>query len=143
MTINQISVFLENKPGTLYALTEILAKNRISMRTLSLADTADFGIARIITEDADKAADILRNNEYIVKITPVLVLEIPDESGSLNKILKLLGENNLNIEYMYGFTGCKTNSAYMIMRATSVPATEAVLEKAGIHLVGTGELGEL
>jgi len=73
----------------------------------------------------------------------VLALEIPDEAGSLNNILKLLGESRSNVEYMYGFTGRKTNSAYMIMRATDVPATESVLEEAGIRLVGTGELKNL
>ncbi|MFA6857298.1 MAG: ACT domain-containing protein [Treponema sp.] len=140
MTINQISVFLENKPGTLSGLTETLAENNINMRAMSLADTSDFGIARIIADDADKTAVLLRKNEYVVKVTPVLALEIPDEAGSLNRILKLLGTKGCNVEYMYGFTGRKTNSAYMIMRATDVSEAEKLLEKSGIHLVGTIEL---
>src|SRR5574344_122682 len=131
MTIDQISVFLENKPGTLAELTETLAQNKINMRALSLADTADFGIARIIVDDPDAVAKILSASDYIVKVNAVLALEIPDEAGSLNKILKLLGENGRNVEYMYGFTGRNTNSAYMIMRATDVGKTEEVLAKAG------------
>ena len=143
MTIDQISVFLENKPGTLAELTETIARNKINMRAMSLADTADFGIARIIVDDSKAVAEMLRSSDYIVKVNSVLALEIPDESGSLNKILKLLGENGRNIEYMYGFTGRKTNSAYMIMRATNVPATEEVLAKAGIKLIGEKDLSQL
>lgn len=143
MTINQISVFLENKPGTLSGLTETLAENKINMRALSLADTSDFGIARIIVDNAGEAAELLRKNEYVVKVTPVLALEIPDEAGSLNGILKLLAAKGCNVEYMYGFTGCRTNSACMILRATDIPATEKVLAEAGVRLVGSGELGEL
>jgi hypothetical protein len=140
MTINQISVFLENKPGTLSGLTETLAENNINMRAMSLADTSDFGIARIIVDNADETAALLRKNEYVAKVTPVLALEIPDQAGSLNRILKLLGTKGCNVEYMYGFTGRKTNSAYMIMRATDVSEAEKLLEKSGIHLVGTLEL---
>ena len=143
MTINQISVFLENKPGTLSGLTETLAENNINMRAMSLADTSDFGIARIIADNAEETAALLRKNEYVVKVTPVLALEIPDEAGSLNRILKLLGMNGCNVEYMYGFTGRRTNSACMILRATDVPATEKVLADAGVRLVCSSDLSEL
>ena len=140
MTINQISIFLENKPESLSELTDVLAKNNINMRALSLADTSDFGIARIITDDCDAAAEILKANDYIVKITGVIALEIPDEAGSLNKILKLLASNGRNIEYMYGFTGRKTNSACMIIRCTNIQKTEEILETNGIHTISQEEL---
>lgn len=143
MTVNQISIFLENKPGTLAELTETLAQKRINMRAMSLADTADFGIARIIVDDSKTVAEILRESDYIVKVNPVLALEIPDEAGSLNKILKLLGENGRNVEYMYGFTGRKTNSAYMILRSTNIPSAEEVLTNAGVHLLGEQELAKI
>jgi hypothetical protein len=113
------------------------------MRALSLADTSDFGIARIIADDADEAAALLRKNEYVVKVTPVLALEIPDEAGSLNRILKLLGTKGCNVEYMYGFTGRRTNTACMILRATDVPATERVLAESGVRLVCSSDLSEL
>ncbi len=140
MTVNQISIFLENKPESLSQLTDTLAKNNINMRALSLADTSDFGIARIITDDSANAEEILKQNDYIVKTTGVIALEIPDEAGSLNKILKLLAENGRNIEYMYGFTGRKTNSACMIIRCTNMQKTEEILESNGIHTISQEEL---
>ena len=90
MTVKQLSIFLENKPETLATLTDILAKNKINMRALMLADTSDFGIARIITDEPEQAAEILRKEDYVVNVTGVIAIEIPDESGSLNKILKIL-----------------------------------------------------
>ena len=105
MTVKQISIFLENRPESLMELTDILAKRNINMRALCLADTNDFGIARIIVDDPENVANILKEEEYIVKASNVIALEIPDETGSLNKILKILGENGRNVEYMYGFTG--------------------------------------
>ena len=140
MTVNQISIFLENKPESLSELTDVLAKNNVNMRALSLADTSDFGIARIITDDCAAAEEILKNNDYIVKTTGVIAIEIPDEAGSLNKILKLLAENGRNIEYMYGFTGRKTNSACMIIRCTNMQKTEEILESNGIHTISQEEL---
>ncbi len=143
MTINQISIFLENKPESLSELTDVLAKNNINMRAISLADTSDFGIARIITDDCDKVSQILKDNDYIVKITGVIAIEIPDEAGSLNNILKLLAQNGRNVEYMYGFTGRKTNSACMILRTTDIPKTIEILQNAKIHLISQEELKEI
>ncbi|MBP5450885.1 MAG: amino acid-binding protein [Treponema sp.] len=143
MTIKQISIFLENRPESLMELTDVLAKNKINMRALCLADTNDFGIARIIVDDPEKVDAILKEEDYIVKATNVIALEIPDESGSLNKILKVLGENGRNVEYMYGFTGRKTNSAFMVVRTTDVPKTEQVLETNGIRMLNQEELKEV
>ena len=140
MTIQQVSIFLENKPETLSELTDVLAKNNINMRALSLADASDFGIARIIVDNPDEVAEVLKANDYIVKSTKVIAIEIPDESGSLNKILKLLAENGRNLEYMYGFTGKKTNTACMIIRCTDNDATVEILQKAKIHLINQEEL---
>lgn len=143
MTVNQISIFIENKPESLSELTDILAKNKVNMRALMLADTADFGVARIIADDANAVAEILKKNDFIVNVTGVIAIEIPDEAGSLNKILKLLGENGRNVEYMYGFTGRKTNTACMILRCTDIPKTEEILEKAGIHTISESELKDI
>ncbi len=140
MTIQQVSIFLENKPETLSELTDVLAKNNINMRALSLADASDFGIARIIVDNPDEVAEVLKANDYIVKSTKVIAIEIPDESGSLNKILKLLAKNGRNLEYMYGFTGKKTNTACMIIRCTDNDATVEILQKANIHLINQEEL---
>ncbi|MBP5443109.1 MAG: amino acid-binding protein [Treponema sp.] len=143
MTVKQISIFLENRPESLMELTEILAKRNINMRALCLADTNDFGIARIIVDDPENVANILKEEEYIVKASNVIALEIPDETGSLNKILKILGENGRNVEYMYGFTGRKTNCAFMVLRCTDIPKTEQVLESAGIRMLNQSELREI
>jgi len=143
MTIKQISIFLENRKNALSELTEALAINQINMRAISLADTSDFGIARIIVDNPEEVAAALEKNEYLVKITAVIAIEIPDEAGSLNKILKLLADNERNVEYMYGFTGKKTNSAYMIIRCTDVPKTESILEGAKIRTISQEELKEI
>ena len=143
MTIKQISIFIENRPESLLELTEVLAKHNINMRALSLADTNDFGIARIIVDSPDSVAEMLTKEGYIVKATNVIALEIPDNSGSLNSILRILGENGRNVEYMYGFTGRKSNSAFMILRSTDVPTTEKVLENNGIRMVSEDGLKEI
>ncbi len=140
MTVKQISIFLENRPESLMELTDILAKRNINMRALCLADTNDFGIARIIVDDPENVANILKEEEYIVKASNVIALEIPDETGSLNKILKILGENGRNVEYMYGFTGRKTNCAFMVLRCTDIPKTEQVLDSNGIRMLNQEEL---
>ena len=143
MTIEQISIFIENRKNALAEFTNVLATHNINMRAMSLADTSDFGIARIIVDDAAAVQGALERSHYIVKVTPVIAIEIPDEAGSLNKILKILADNVSNVEDMYGFTGRKTNTAYMIIRCTDVAATETVCEENGIRMIGQNELSEI
>ena len=140
MTIKQISIFIENRRNALSELTNVLATHNINIRALCLADSSDFGIARLIVDNSEQVQAALERSHYIVKVTPVIAIEIPDESGSLNKILKVLADNGRNVEYMYGFTGRKTNSAYMIIRCTDIPETEKVLDKAGIRMMDQNEL---
>ena len=127
MTIKQISIFIENKPETLSELTDVLAKNNVNMRAIMLADTSDFGIVRLIVDNPDETAKLLEQNDYVIKANGVIAIQIPDEAGSLNSILKLLGQNGRNVEYMYGFTCSKRNTACMILRCSDVSATEKVL----------------
>lgn len=143
MEIKQISVFLENTPNSLAKLTETLAQNKINIRALSLADSTDFGIARMIVDNPAATKETLKTNDFVVNITPVLLVKIPDVTGSLNTILALLSKNGRNVEYMYGFTGKKSNSAYMILRCTDNIKTESILKDAGIHLVSAEELDEI
>ena len=143
MTINQISIFIENRKNALSELTNVLATHNINIRAISLADTNDFGIARIIVENVDQVMGALERSHYIVKSTPVIAVEIPDEAGSLNKILKILADNGRNGEYMYGFTGRKSGSAYMIIRCTDVPETEKVCDQNGIRMIGQDELANI
>ena len=130
MTVKQISVFLENKPGKLADFTDILSANKIDMRALSLADAADFGIARILVDDVYNASTVLKDAGYIFSITKVLAVEMPDEPGALSGIIRILGDNGINLEYMYAFTAPKKNSAYMILR---VADNEAAIEALGRH----------
>jgi len=143
MAIKQVSIFLENKQGTLVKITQAFADLKINLKAMSLADSTDFGIARIIVDNPDEIVLNLQKKDYIAKINEVIAIEIPDETGSLNSILKLLAEYERNVEYMYGFTGKKTNSAYMIIRTTDVEKAEEVLSKGGIKTLTQENLSEI
>ena len=144
MNIKQISVFLENKPGSLYGMTSVLAQNQIDMRAFSLAETSDFGIARIIVDNVYKAATVLKDADYVHTITKVLGVMIPDAPGGLNKVLTLLGETGANVEYMYAFLGGKdSNHAYMIFRVEDVKAAAAGLAAKGIKVVDQDHIAAL
>ena len=140
MTVKQISIFLENKPGKLLALTQVLRQNQIDMRALSLAEAEDFGIARLIVDDSYKTACVLREAGYILSITPVLAAAIPDQAGSLCAILEQLEAHSVNLEYTYAFTGRQANSAYIILRVDQPEKAAEILAGAGIHLVSQSEL---
>ena len=129
MTLNQISVFLENRPGQLDILTDCLAKNKINMRALSLAETAEFGIVRIIVDDIQAASALLAKEGFIHTVTKVLGVAIPDEPGGLNQVLHVLSEEGINVEYMYAFLGRKDAvHAYMIFHVQDVDAAVTALE---------------
>ncbi len=144
MTVNQISVFLENKPGTLTAMTGLLAENGIDMRALSLAETNDFGIVRIIVDDVYKATTVLKDGGFIHQLTPVLAVLIPDEPGGLHKVLEVLREAAVNVEYMYAFLGGDdVNHAYMIFRVQDVKKAGAALAAKGVKLVNQDSISEI
>lgn len=110
MSVKQLSVFLENRPGALYGMTGILSQNKIDMRALSVAETRDFGILRIIVDDPYKTATVLKDAGYVYNITPVLGVAIPDVPGGLNKVLQVLTDARINVEYMYAFLGGQDRS---------------------------------
>ena len=143
MSIRQISVFLENRPGKLYELTGLLARHGIDMRALSIAEATDFGIARIIASDAQKCALALREGQFIAQFSDVLAFAVPDEPGGLHHLLGEFNAAQVNIEYMYAFLGGKENSAYMIFRVTDVKAAALALNTAKVRLVEQEELSEL
>ena len=143
MTVRQISIFLENKPGKLLALTQVLRQNQIDMRALSLAEAEDFGLARLIVDDSYKTACVLREAGYILSTTPVLAAAIPDQAGSLCAILEQLEAHSVNLEYTYAFTGRQANSAYIILRVDQPEKAAEILAAAGIHLVSQSELCDL
>ena len=133
MSIKQISVFVENKPGAMSAMTAVLAENNIDMRALSLAETADFGIVRIIVENVYTATTVLKDAGYIHSVTSVLGVRIPNVPGGVNKVLNILTEADVNVEYMYAFLGKKEkNHAYMIFRVQDDASATAALMAQGI-----------
>ncbi|MGX8716356.1 MAG: ACT domain-containing protein, partial [Lachnospiraceae bacterium] len=103
MSIKQISVFLENKPGQLKKMTSVLAAHEIDMRALSVAETKDFGIARLVVDDVLEAVNVLKEADFIAKLTPVLAIAIDDKAGGLDKLLNYFTDADVNIEYMYAF----------------------------------------
>ncbi len=135
MSFRQISVFLENRPGALLEMTETLYTNSIDMRAFSLAETSDFGIARIIVDDVEKTAAILREAGYILSITPVIAVEVPNEPGGLRRTLRTLSEVNVNVEYMYAFIGSDPAVAMMVFRVADIEKAVTALESAGIREV--------
>ena len=130
MSVNQVSVFLENKPGTLNKLTEVLATNKINIRALSLAETSEFGIVRMIVNDVFEAVNVLKENNFVAILTPVLAYAIADEAGYLNALLNNFSDAQVNIEYMYAFAG--RTRAYMIFRVNDTKKAEALLNSNGL-----------
>lgn len=144
MNIKQISVFLENKPGALYAMTGVLAQNQVDLRALSVAETKDFGIVRMIADDVYKATTVLKEAGYIHSITPVLGVAIDDVPGGLNRVLQVLTDARVNVEYMYAFLGGKkADHAYMVFRVENNEAATAALGARGIKTVEQEEMDTL
>ena len=144
MSIKQISVFLENKPGTLDKLMALMAESNIDLRALSLAETKDFGIARMIVDDAFAAVNVLKNGDFIASLTPVLAFAVPDEPGGLSKLLTKFTAAGVNIEYMYAFLDVKrVGQACMIFRVSDTEASEKALVNAGLKPLSQEDLSEL
>ena len=144
MSVKQISVFLENKPGYLYSMTRVLAEHEIDMRAFSLAETSDFGIARLIVDDVLGTITVLKDAGYICSMSSVLAVAVPDVPGGLNQVLSLMAADQINVEYMYAFLGGKTSeNAYMIFKVAEEARAAATLTSCGIRLVSQDELAAL
>ena len=144
MSMKQISVFVENKPGALYALTAVLAQGQIDMRALSLAETKDFGIVRLIVNDLYKTTTLLKDAGYVHSLTPVVGVAIPDVPGGLNRVLQVLTDAKVNVEYMYAFLGGKdVDHSYMIFRVADDKAAETALASRGIQVLDQEQVERL
>ena len=144
MTLNQISIFVENQTGKLQQLTDVLAKNRINMRALSLAETSEFGIVRIIVDDTENAVSVLAQEGFIHTITKVVGVAIPNEPGGLNSVLQVLSGTGMNVEYMYAFLGGKeTQHACMIFHVQDQEKAVAALAAKGIACISQEALAKL
>ena len=135
MAVKQLTVFLENHQGQLVQVTDLLAKNGIDMRALSIADTQDFGILRLIVNDTQKALSILKDGDYLVQITEVVGAAIPDKPGELSRALSLLDQSNINLEYLYAFLTNTEGSAQMVFRVADNEAAVKVLQEAGYEIL--------
>lgn len=145
MTVNQLSIFIENKPGSIAAFADILRANGINLRALSIADVQDYGILRIIVSDAHKASVVLKNAGYVLRLTQVLAVPLKDTPGGLAEALDALGEAGVNIEYLYAFVGRRQAQAFVIFRVADkdIERAHGVLARAGLTPVNQDQLKEL
>ena len=134
MFIKQLSVFVENKPGRLHAIVDALGKGGVNLRALSVADTTDFGILRVITDNNDKAQLILREMGVISKSTDVIAVCIDDQAGGLASVLEVVSAAGVGIEYMYAFLGRTHGKAVMVIKADDASAAEKALTDKGVAL---------
>ena len=135
MGISQLSVFVENRTGKLVECMQLLSAAGVDIRALSIADTQDFGILRLIVNDTQKATDALKAEGFVVKVNYVVGISIDDTAGSLCKVVDLLSKNGVNIEYMYAFITVLKQSAYIVLRVEDNEACEKLLTENGITLV--------
>ena len=140
MKVKQISVFLENKSGRLAQVTQLLADNDVNIRALSLADTADFGILRIIVNDMKKASDTLKAAGYTLGETDVVAVEVADKPGGLASILSALWKAELDVEYMYAFVQSSGENAIMILRFDDSDKAIEVLKESGVRILSGEEV---
>ena len=135
MKVDQISIFLENKSGRLAEVTRVLGKAGINIRALSLADTSDFGILRLIVNDSAKAVDVLKTNQFTVSVTQVVAVEVNDRPGGLAHILDILEQEKINVEYMYAFVERSSDNAVIIFRFDETDRAIKALTAKGIRVL--------
>ena len=138
-TIRQISVFVENKPGRLSSITQILKENDINIRALSIADTRDFGILRIIATDPDKACAKLRQEACTVTLTEVVAISIDDEMGKLSDVMTVINDSGMNVEYMYALA-TKNDDATIVIKTSNAEEAALLLQKEGAEFLTSSEI---
>ena len=143
MAVRQISIFMENKVGPLAEITALLAQHQINMRALSVAETQDFGILRIIVEDPEKAETVLRDNQLIFRESAVLAVAMEDSPGSMASVVGKLAQADIPVEYAYAFITHGTGNACLILKVKEDEAAEALLEKEGVRSLSEQELNTL
>ena len=141
MKIHQISVFLENRTGQLAEITRLLAQANVDIRAISIAETEDYGVLRMIVDEAPRAKTILLESGYIMSVTPVLAVAVPDAPGGVASVLALLAEGKIDIEYMYSLFTHVEGKAYMVFRVSDEGKFKALLDSHGIQTCSAAELG--
>ena len=143
MAIKQLTVFVPNRKGTMVAVTDILAKNNINIRALSIAETEDFGILRLIVNDLSKAVEVLSDNNYLIKVVDVVGVKIGDEPGKLTAALDVLDKKDINVEYLYAFMARTEKHAYVVLRVENNEMAESALTDAGFKLITEADINKL
>ena len=143
MSLKQLTIFVENKQGSLVDITDTLAQNNVNLRALSIADTQDFGLLRLIVNDNDTALSALSDKGYVLKVTEVVGVKIGDAPGKLSKALSVLAEAGVNVEYLYAFMARTEKHAYVVLRPTDNAAAETALEAAGFHMITDADIEKL
>ncbi len=141
--IKQLSIFLTNHKGKLYSVLNILAENNINIRALSLTDTSEFGILRLIVDDPDKGQEILEKNNYTIKISSAIGVELNDVPGGLSSVLKVLNDNNINLDYLYAFTHENSDKAILFLSTHDLDLLINVLKEKSIKIVPSDEIYNL
>lgn len=135
MTISQLSIFAENKPGTIYEITRTIADAGVDIRALSVADTQDFGILRLIVSDIEKARQALNEDNCVVSVTQVIGVAVPDKPGGLADVLKILKDAEINVEYVYAFITISGQNACVVLRVGDNEKAIKILSDAGVTLL--------
>lgn len=145
MFVKQLSIFIENKSGRLAELSELLANNGIDLRAISIADTKEFGIVRLIVSDLEKAVNVLTADGWVFKVTPVIAVKIPDESGRMADVLRVLTDEEIGVEYIYAVISHNTKDACIIIRVVDKMGEKAVdaLNGKGYEVYSQQQLSEL
>ncbi|MFA4885967.1 MAG: ACT domain-containing protein [Desulfotomaculaceae bacterium] len=143
MRVKQISIFLENKSGRLAQVTRTLGENSINIRALSIADTTDFGILRLIVNDPEKAYRILKDKGFTLSATDVIAVEVADKPGGLAEVLQLLDRAGINIEYLYAFLQKSASAALVVFRVEQLDEAVKVLQSSGTRILSGNEVYKL
>ena len=143
MAIKQLTVFVQNRKGTIVAVTDILAKNDINIRALSIAETQDFGILRLIVNDENAAEKVLKDHGYLIKVVDVVGVKIGDAPGKLTAALDVLDKKDINVEYLYAFMTRTEKHAYVVLRVENNADAEAALSDAGFKLITEADINKL
>ena len=143
MAIKQLTVFIQNKKGTVVSVTDILSKNNINLRALSIAETQDFGILRLIVSDYKAAEKVLAENGYLIKVIDVVGVKIGDEPGKLTSALDVLDKADINVEYLYAFMARTEKHAYVVLRVENNDVAESVLTDAGFKMITEADINKL
>ncbi|MGI6152765.1 MAG: ACT domain-containing protein [Christensenellaceae bacterium] len=143
MKIKQISVFVENRKGTLYKLSKALSDNNIDLKALSIADTSKFGIMRCIVNNAEEALEVIKNANFTANITEVLAVEVADKPGGLALVLEVLDKEDINVEYLYSFVRSNCDGALIILRVEEVERAIEAFEKSNLKILTNEEVTEI